>query len=222
VDTASHCGALKAGGRTIAVLGSGFSHLYPRENQGLAAEIALSGAVISEFPLGILPLRENFPRRNRVISGLSLGVLVVEAARNSGALITADFALEQGREVFALPGEFDASNSWGTNSLIKQGAKLVSNLEDILEELAAFITPQPCRPQALIDRPSGLSEEEARAYGLLTTEAVHIDELVQKTELDISRISAILLRLQLKNLIREFPGKHYARTKDAEKELSYS
>lgn len=135
IDTYAHRGALRQGGRTIAVIGSGFNHIYPAENKGLAEEIAQNGAVVSEFPIDTRPLSNNFPRRNRVISGLSLGVLVVEAARNSGALITADFALEQGRDVFALPGKIDSGTSFGTNELIKQGAKLASSVEDIMEEL---------------------------------------------------------------------------------------
>jgi DNA processing protein len=135
VDTQTHKGALKARGRTIAVLGSGLNCIYPCENKKLAEEIALSAAVISEFPLNAKPLAQNFPRRNRVISGLSQGVIVVEAAKNSGALITADFALEQGRDVFAIPGKVDSATSFGTNQLIKQGAKLVDSIEDIIEEL---------------------------------------------------------------------------------------
>jgi len=135
VDTYAHRGALKAKGRTIAIIGSGFNHIYPAENADLAKEISSSGAVISEFPMEAKPLAQNFPRRNRLISGLSLGVLITEAARNSGALITADFALEQGREVFALPGRIDSSGSTGANALIKQGAKLVTCCDDILEEL---------------------------------------------------------------------------------------
>lgn len=135
IDTCAHQGALRAQGRTISVIGSGFNHIYPRENIELGEKISASGAVISEFPVNTLPLKQNFPRRNRIISGLSLGVLVAEAARNSGALITADFALEQGREVFALPGKVDSKTSFGTNGLIKQGAKLVSCVDDILEEI---------------------------------------------------------------------------------------
>lgn len=135
VDSAAHRGALKARGRTIAVLGSGLNKIYPRENEELVEEIAQNGAVISEFALDTPPLRQNFPRRNRIISGLSLGVVVVEAAKRSGALITANFALEQGREVFALPGKIDSFTSKGTHDLIKQGAKLVESIEDIIEEL---------------------------------------------------------------------------------------
>src|SRR3990167_9514020 len=135
IDTQAHKGALKAKGRTIAVLGSGLNCIYPLENKKLTEEISAQGAVISEFPLNAKPLAQNFPRRNRVISGLSLAVIVVEAARNSGALITADFALEQGRDVFAVPGKVDSATSFGTNQLIKQGAKLTDSIEDILEEL---------------------------------------------------------------------------------------
>lgn len=135
IDTQAHKGALKAKGRTIAVLGSGLNCIYPLENKKLTEEISAQGALISEFPLNARPLAHNFPRHNRVISGLSQAVLVVEAARNSGALITADFALEQGRDVFAIPGKVDSATSLGTNRLIKQGAKLIDNVEDILEEL---------------------------------------------------------------------------------------
>ncbi len=134
IDTASHKGALKAKGATLAVLGSGLLNIYPPENESLAEKIAESGAVISEFPLNTPPLRENFPRRNRIVSGLARGVLVVEAAERSGALITADLALDQGKDVFAVPGKVDSPTSLGANHLIKQGAKLVNSIEDILEE----------------------------------------------------------------------------------------
>ncbi|MCM8792488.1 MAG: DNA-processing protein DprA [Candidatus Omnitrophica bacterium] len=135
IDTWAHKGALKAGGRTIAVLGSGFSFIYPKENKALIDEISLNGAVISEFPCNTRPLPFNFPRRNRIISGLSLGVLVVEASKKSGALITANLALEQNRQVFCIPGRQDSYQSWGTNTLIKEGAELVLDISDILEEL---------------------------------------------------------------------------------------
>ena len=134
IDSTAHRGALDAGGRTVAVLGSGVLNIYPPENASLAKKISNNGALISEFPLKRAPLRENFPRRNRIVSGLSKGVVVVEAAKRSGALITADLALDQGRDVFAIPGEVDSPTSYGTNYLIKQGAKLVDSAEDILEE----------------------------------------------------------------------------------------
>ncbi|MDP8234655.1 MAG: DNA-processing protein DprA [Candidatus Saelkia tenebricola] len=134
IDTAAHTGALKAKGKTVAVLGSGLLNIYPSENNILMEKIAATGVVITEFPLHSAPLRENFPRRNRIVSGLSRGVLVVEAAERSGALITADLALDQGRDVFAVPGKVDSPTSFGANYLIKQGAKLVNSIEDILEE----------------------------------------------------------------------------------------
>ncbi len=201
IDTYAHRGALNAGGRTIAVMGSGFNHIYPQENKELVEEISKSGAVISEFPIEMLPLKQNFPCRNRVISGLSLGVLVAEAARNSGALITADFALEQGREVFALPGKVDSSNSFGTNELIKQGAKLVTCVDDILEE---FISPAR--------KISAPDKEEDRIYDLISGESIQLDELVERANMDIPRISDILLRLQMKKLVQQLPGKQFVRS----------
>jgi DNA processing protein len=204
IDTAAHRGALKSGGRTLAVIGSGFNEIYPPENLKLAEEIARNGAVISEFPLRTPPLKENFPRRNRVISGLSLGTLVVEAARNSGALITADFALEQGREVFALPGAVDAVNSFGTNELIKQGAKLVSSVEEIIEEFALTAAQTPQLP----GRQPAVREILERLSG----EPVHIDELAKESQIDIPKLSAMLLGLRLKNLIRELPGRQFIRS----------
>lgn len=211
IDTSAHRGALKAGGRTIAVIGSGLNKIYPPENQGLSEEIARCGVVISEFPVNTEPLPQNFPRRNRVISGLSLGVLVVEAARNSGALITADFALEQGREVFALPGKVDAQNSFGTNGLIKQGAKLVSCVTDILEEFNLDTPLCGITKDAQKMPKLDLVEEEVLLYNLISHEPALLDELAEKADLDIPRISRILLGLQVKKMIKELPGKQFIR-----------
>jgi len=241
IDSSAHRGALKAGGRTIAVIGSGFKHLYPDENRELAEEISHCGAVISEFPMEANPLPQNFPRRNRVISGLSLGVLVVEAARNSGALITADCALEQGREVFALPGKIDSPNSFGTNELIKQGAKLVSNVDEILEEFYLFsfkdnslnadlrksnadirrihkqdnprLSACNLRESTLKNNSMPiLSREEVALYNLISKEPMLLDEIVEKSGFDISQISGTLLKLQIRRLIRQLPGKQFIRT----------
>ena len=212
VDTYAHRGALKAKGRTLAVIGSGFNHIYPAENKDLAKEISSSGAVISEFPMNTKPLAQNFPRRNRLISGLSLGVLITEAARNSGALITADFALEQGREVFALPGRIDSVGSMGTNALLKQGAKIVTDCEDIFEELnltalsAAMIEP------VLIKQEINISgEDESRLYACIAEQPVAIDDLVQRSALSSSQVLNLILKLQLKKLIKVLPGKQYMR-----------
>lgn len=220
IDTYAHRGALKQGKRTIAVMGSGFGHLYPEENKALAEEIARHGAVLSEFPIDAMPLRQNFPRRNRVISGLSLGVLVVEAARNSGALITADFALEQAREVFALPGKVDSRNSFGTHELIKQGAKLVSGVQDILEEFNLTL-PTPRNQDALaasLDEPGGsrkqtqkLSADESLLYSIISNQSIPLDEIIEKTDFNVPKVTEILLNLQLKRLIKELPGKQFIR-----------
>jgi len=211
VDTYAHRGALKAQGRTIAVMGSGFNHIYPAENTDLAKKIALSGAVISEFPMDTKPLAQNFPRRNRLISGLSLGILITEAAKNSGALITADFALEQGRDVFVLPGRIDSLESMGTNALIKQGAKLVTCCEDILEELNLGIAKiRKSDNPAIKQKPSCL-KDEGLLYDYIKQQPIAIDDLVVKTSLTSSQIFTLILRLQFKKLIKELPGKQFVR-----------
>ncbi|MEA3328142.1 MAG: DNA-processing protein DprA [Candidatus Omnitrophota bacterium] len=208
IDSASHQGALKAGGRTIAVLGSGIDIMYPAENRGLAGQIEVSGAVISEFPAGTPPLRRNFPRRNRIISGLSLGVIVVEAAEKSGSLITADFALEQGREVFAVPGKIDSRTSRGTHNLIKQGAKLASSSEDIIEELAPVLKnyARDAKPKSIKPALAGL---EKRICSILSSEPRHIDQIIKELNLSAGQTLSILLKLQIKKLVKELPGKYF-------------
>lgn len=219
IDTYAHKGALKRGARTIAVMGSGFNHIYPLENKELVEEIAKSGAVLSEFPINEKPLRQNFPRRNRVISGLSLGVLVVEAARNSGALITADFALEQGREVFALPGKVDSRTSFGTNGLIKQGAKLVSCVDDILEEFNLSMPKHGYDNSATIERQTKrqthkLSSEESLLYGLISHQSMGLDEIIEKTSFSVPEVTGWLLNLQMKKLIRQLPGEQFTKAQE--------
>ncbi len=231
IDTASHRGALKAGGVTFAVLGCGLNHVYPKENERLAQEISQSGALISEFPMDTPPLSRNFPRRNRLISGLAEGVIVVEAAQKSGALITSDFALDQGREVFAVPGKVDQPTAQGVNRLIKEGAKMVTCIEDVLEELkiplksflrekrgaaSTAVAKERCLaatapPVLPLASPEGLSPEEKRIYQRLHEEPVHIDTLAELCDLSIPRLTAALLRLELKNIIKPLPGKMFVR-----------
>jgi len=210
IDTAAHRGALAVGGRTLAVLGSGFENVYPQENIKLMQEIAASSGVLSEFPLNTEPERWNFPRRNRIISGLARGVVVIEAPERSGALITARLALEQGREVFALPGRITDETSRGTNRLLREGAKLVENVEDILEEfpdLRPILAERRVRPRK---RPE-LSPLEEQLLDLLEWEPLHFDEILERSGLSHAELSHGLLQLQLKDLIKEFPGKRYAK-----------
>jgi len=210
IDTCAHRAALKQRGRTIAVMGSGFNNIYPPENKNLVEEISASGAVISEFPIDAQPLKEHFPQRNRVISGLALGVLVIEAARNSGALITADFALEQGREVFALPARIDSPNSSGTNALIKQGAKLVDCVEDIIEEFDFGGVERPKEERVRGVSGPGVSDKEEVLRGLLSAGPLALDEIIEKINMGIGDISVILLKLQIKKIIRQLPGERFA------------
>ncbi|MGE4357560.1 MAG: DNA-processing protein DprA [Candidatus Omnitrophota bacterium] len=212
IDTQAHKGALKARGRTLAVLGAGLVNIYPEENKKLAEEIIKNnnGALLSEFPLEYPPLKQNFPRRNRIISGLSKGVIVVEAGEKSGALITADFALEQGREVFAVPGKIDSPTSRGTHSLIKQGAKLVSSVEDILEELRLDILDLKEENKKLTSN-LPLEEKEQMIYALLSDEPRYIDEIRRETKMELSELSSVLLKLELKGLIKQLPGKMFLR-----------
>ena len=181
-------------------------------------EISAAGAVVSEFPMETLPVSYNFPRRNRIISGLSLGVVVVEAAEKSGALITADFALEQGREVYAVPGKIDSPTSQGVHHLIKQGAKMVVSPEDILEDLCLRQTEHPeaqdddtPKKDQAVRSLEGLSEPEQLVYGHVTDRPVHIDELILRCGFDIPSIAPVLLSLELKRLVKQLPGKLFVR-----------
>ncbi|HEX9078621.1 MAG TPA: DNA-processing protein DprA [Desulfuromonadaceae bacterium] len=210
VDTAAHKGALQGGGRTVGVLGCGIDKVYPPENRMLFDEMAEKGALVSEFPLGTLPLAENFPRRNRIISGLSQGVLVVEAAENSGSLITAQYALEHGRDVFAVPGNITYASCKGSNRLIKQGAKLVDCVEDILEELTGFEEPGDRAPATPRTAAFALTPKEAAVYELLARSPLHIDDIISQTELTAGEVSSMLLHLELKGALVPLPGKHYA------------
>jgi len=211
IDTAAHKGALQAGGRTIGVLGCGIDKVYPPENRKLFEEVPETGCLVSEFPLGALPLAENFPRRNRIISGLSRGVLVVEAAENSGSLITAQYALEHGRDVFAVPGNIAFNACRGSNRLIKQGAKLVDCVEDILEELPGFIARnREVAPEQAAARTFSLTPKEAAVYELLARSSLHIDDIIAQTELTAGEVSSMLLHLELKGAVVPLPGKHFA------------
>jgi len=226
IDAAAHRGALEAGGRTVAVLGTGIDECYPRDHRRLAAEILdKGGALVTQFPLGTPPVSENFPYRNRIISGLSLGVVVVEASENSGSLITARLAMEQNREVFAIPGNITSRNSFGTNYLIKgAGAKLVQQWQDIATELppqiAARLLPPPFgekkKEQSLADRlafvPEGLSRTESSVFRLLAPDAPsHIDTLIDQSRIPIPELTSALLSLEMRELITALPGKCFVR-----------
>jgi DNA processing protein len=210
IDTAAHKGALEAGGRTVAVLGSGIDEIYPPENRGLARRISERGAVISELPPGSPPLRHNFPRRNRIISGLSLGTVVVEAGEKSGALITAACALEQNRSVFAVPSTPGFSRSKGTNSLLREGATLVESASDIVDELRPQLEcPRPKVPD-LFD-PPGLSPDEERVLSLLSDAPAHVDEISRSLNVASHRTLSLLLVLETRGLVKSMPGKFYVR-----------
>ncbi len=209
IDSAAHKGALKSGGRTIAVLGSGFLDIYPIENKKLAEEISVNGAVVSEFPMEYPPFKQNFPRRNRIISGLALGVVVVEAGKDSGALITADFALEQNRTVFAVPGKVDSVTSYGTHRLLKQGARLVDSAEDIFEELGLERRKKDIKSISL-----KLKDDERLLYNVLSTDPVHIEQLIELSKRPVQEVLKTLLRLELKKLVRQLPGKKFVLNAD--------
>ncbi len=221
IDAAAHRAALAAGGQTIAVMGNGLDTIYPKENSKLAQAIEKSGALITELPLGAPPLPQNFPFRNRIIAGLCLGVLIVEAADRSGSLITARLAMEQNREVFAVPGNITVANSFGPNYLIKDGAKLVQSWRDIVEELpigvkarilADSAQEQPAAQQELFP-PTELSLSERKIYDLIKADApLHIDELAYASGLGPSEVLGALFALEVKAKIKQLPGKNFVRT----------
>ncbi|MFQ5708352.1 MAG: DNA-processing protein DprA [bacterium] len=211
VDTLAHHCALQANARTLAVLGSGVDVIYPGTNRKLSEQIVRQGALISEFPLGSEPERNNFPRRNRIICGLSLGTLVIEAGERSGALITASMALDQNREVFAVPGNIDNPKSFGTNALIKQGAKVVTCVEDVLEELGPQLSfGFPHDKKQRLDL-SGLDTNERTVLEQLSNEPQHIDAIAQSLGRPTSEVLAILLSLELKNIVKQLSGKMFVR-----------
>jgi len=224
VDTAGHRGAIAAKGKTVAVFGTGIDVIYPKENSRLSEQIlALGGTLISEFPIGTSAFPQNFPIRNRIISGMSVGVLVVEAAEYSGTRITARCALEQNRDVFAVPGNVTNKNSWGPNTLIKQGAKLVATWEDVWEELPTevrlLLTPatpesQPAGTASLFGEEGELAPHEKKIFALLKAdESTHIDEIVERLEPDLSssEIFAALFELELAGKVRQLPGKNFVK-----------
>jgi len=211
IDSLAHRGAIQGGGRTLAVLGCGVDVIYPSENRNLFYQIIEQGAVVSEFPMESPPEGGHFPKRNRIISGLSIGVVIVQASAESGSLITAGYALEQGREVFAVPGNVGAEGSRGTNQLIKEGAKLVESSEDILEE----ILPQWRREKEITLKAEppipDLTEEEKILFSLLGETPLHIDGIIRESRLDPGKVSSLLLNLELKELISQWPGKCFSK-----------
>lgn len=208
VDAASHRGTLAAGGRTIAVMGTGISRIYPSRNRPLAAEIvAKGGALVSEFPVGMGPQAYHFPRRNRIISGMSKGVLIVEAALLSGSLVTARHAVEQGREVFAIPGQIEAPLSRGCHALIRQGAKLVESPADILEEFGTVSLPRQVEFSPLLAIiPETLSVDEQKIYDKIGSSVTSMDEIILRSGLTASAVSSILLSIELQGYVQSVSG----------------
>ena len=212
IDSVAHKAALDAGQRTIAVLGSGVNVIYPRENEKLASEILQNGAIVSEHPMGARPDAQNFPRRNRIISGTTLGTLVVEAGEGSGALLTASHALEQDREVFAVPGNIFSPTSMGTNSLIRDSAaKLIFDHRDILEELNLSSVGEQLEMVAIFPE----DESEATVLGYVTFDPIHIDGIIRTSEMPISTVSSLLAMMELKGMVKQVGGMNYIRLKEA-------
>jgi DNA processing protein len=208
IDTASHQGALAAKGRTVAVLGTGLHHLYPAENRILAEKIVDSGAVVTEFPMDTTPDRQTFPMRNRIISGWGFGLLVVEAGSNSGALISASQAADQGRNLYAIPGPIDRPTSQGANRLIQQGAKLVMSVDDILEDLHTLF---PKAPELLPSKPLDIAGDRLKVYEAITSSETSIDEIIQRSGIGAGSASVALLQLEMRHLVKQLPGKYFVK-----------
>lgn len=210
IDAAAHRGAMAGSGRTVAVLGCGVDVAYPPEMRGLKEEVRTAGAVVSELALGAPPDPHHFPVRNRIISGMSLGVLVIEAAADSGSLITAKLALEQGREVFAVPGNVGTPTSVGTNRLIKAGATLVETADDVLEQLVGQLG-DAARRVATVDATVDLTADERRVFDLLSWDPAHVDDLTVRSSVGPDRLAQLLLGLELKGVAKRVPGHRYVR-----------
>jgi len=208
IDSAAHQGALAAKGRTVAVLGAGLNHLYPQENQALAEKIVDSGAVVTEFSMDTMPDRQTFPMRNRIISGWGFGLLVVEAGYNSGALISASQAAEQGRNLYAIPGPIDRPTSHGTNRLIQQGAKLVMSVEDILEDVQVLF---PVSPGLTQSKPPDLEGDLLLVYEAIASQETQIDEIIERSRLGAGAATAALLQLEMRHLVKQLPGKYFVK-----------
>ncbi len=211
IDTAAHQGALAAKGRTVAVIGSGLMDLYPPENLALAEKIAASGAVVSEFPMEFPPTPQTFPYRNRIVAGWGSGTLVVEAGLKSGALITANQALENGRLVYAVPGPIDRPTSQGCNRLIQQGAKLVTGASDILDDLNLLLPASPSERPAALASPLSVNDEEAAILKVLQEGEVNLDQIVTETGLSASKVSSTLFSMELKRLVKQLPGQRFVK-----------
>lgn len=209
IDTAAHQGALAAKGRTIAVIGAGLGQLYPPENAQLAERITASGAVVSEFPIDTKPDRQTFPIRNRIVTGMSFGVLVVEAGANSGALISANMAAEQGRTLYAVPGRIDTPAALGSNRLIQQGAKLVIGVDDILDDLPLVFRDQPDLPPA--PARADLTPDQEKVLAALGTEEMPLDAVIATSGLTAAAVSSTLLALEIRKLVKQLPGKRFVK-----------
>jgi DNA processing protein len=210
IDATAHQAALDAGGRTIAVMACGLDRVYPPENRHLAQAIIENGALVSDYPIGTHPDARNFPPRNRIISGLSLGVVVVEAGVRSGALITVGFAADQGREVFAVPGNILNRSSAGCNRLIHDGAKMVLGVEDILEELNLTMIEQQAEVRSILPADA----TEAKLIELVSDDPLHIDEICRQSQLPVHKVSSTLAMMELKGMVRQVGGMNYVLARD--------